>query len=390
MKKNYILLILLISTFVAKSQVIPQQNERYKLSYEEVMSLKKQHSSAADRAQSFYMDHSLANNDDGFFIWRFSSSYSNVDTALNFVGLSLSKIAGYTDPTDPAGSICDSSTFGFTSSYPLNIGISIDSIFAMVTHENNSGTYNRITMQIVQLNAQGAPSNPTGVSTVLWQQIDSTNVSLSSSGNWLGSGAATVLSYTPLSGFLGASPGTKLGLVLQYNDATKLDSFGVSAGYAIDPNNQNYALQSTIPTSFMRYPPYIPSVSRNSMIGYGNPPGSTGWFQAQNWGMWAHVTVGTDVLGYGLNKQNGFRILESFPNPTNNISNVRFEIGKVSDVSIVVTNINGEIVKELQTKNNPAGIHVISLGTDNLNNGIYTYNLYANNASISKKFIVSH
>jgi hypothetical protein len=125
------------------------------------------------------MDHSIANFDDGYFhSWNMNSNYTSMLILINFVGLSLNKIAGFTDPADPSGTVCDSSLFGFTSSYPTDIGIRIDTIFAQITHENNSGNYDKITMQIVQLNNQGAPGNAAGVATVLWEQIDSSNVIL--------------------------------------------------------------------------------------------------------------------------------------------------------------------------------------------------------------------
>jgi hypothetical protein len=70
------------------------------MSAEEVLGQRTHNGGPVNRAQSFYMDHSAANFDDQFFVWRMSSSYTATDTALNYIGLSLSHIGGFTDPAD--------------------------------------------------------------------------------------------------------------------------------------------------------------------------------------------------------------------------------------------------------------------------------------------------
>jgi hypothetical protein len=390
MKKIYALSLTIALAAGVKAQGLQKPADRFRVSKEELMNLKQHQAGPVNRAQSFYMDHSVANYDDGGYLWNFNSLYTAADTAMNFIGLSLSHCSGFTDPADVAATVVDSSFFGFTSAYPTNIGIRIDTIYAQLTHENNSGNYDYITMQIVRLTAGGAPAAATGIATVLWEQKDSSNVSLSPSGNWVGAGAARVLKYTPQPTFIGASPGTKLGLVIKYEDPSKSDSLGVYAGYVADPLNPANALQSTIKTSYMRFPPNIPNVTRNTNVGYGSPVGSNGWFEAQNWGLWAHVSVGTDVSGFGENAANGFRVIESYPNPTNEVTNVRYELGVPSDVTIVVTDITGNVVSKTATSQQSAGEYTVSLDTDNLANGIYTYTLNANKASISKRFIVQH
>jgi hypothetical protein len=397
MKKIYSLALTIAFAAGVKAQGLPMNSkpaEKFRLSKEEVLGQRARGTSAVDRAQSFYMDHSTANFDDDFYIWRMCSNYTSIDTALNFIGLSLNYIGGYTYPNDPAGTVCDSSLFGFTSSYPMDIGIRIDTIFTSISHENNSGNYDKITMQIVKLTNQNALVSATGVTTVLWEQTDSSNVSLSGSGNWLGTGAGVVLSYTPQPTFMGASPGTKLGLIFKYEDPSKSDTLGMIAGCMKDPLDATKALKSTIPTSYMRLPPNVGSISKNTNVGYGTfTPGvgfSGGYYFAQNWGMWAHVTVGTDVDGFNENSAKGFRVLESYPNPSNEVANVRYELGVQSNVTITVSDITGRVVYQTSSENQNPGEYKVSLGTENLSNGLYTYTLNANNASISKRFVVKH
>ncbi|MCC6251295.1 MAG: T9SS type A sorting domain-containing protein [Bacteroidia bacterium] len=391
MKKFYFFALTFAFAIGANAQsLITKPSDRYKLNAQEVLS-QRSHHGIMSRAQSFYMDHSVGNYDDGFYVWQFNSLYTNVDSSLNFAGLSLSKIAGFTDPADPSGSIVDSSYFGFMSSYPMDIGIIVDSIFAQITHENNSQSYDRFTFQVVELNAQGAPAGSNGVPTnVLWEVVDSTNVSLSSGGQWLGQGAAVVLAYATDNGLTKAGAGSKLGLIYKYEDPTKQDTSSILAGYMKDPANPNNALKSTLRTSYMRYPPMIPNVTLNSNVGYGSPVGSQGWFEAQNWGFWANVSVGTDIAGYQENPANGFRVIEAYPNPTNNVTNVSYRLGVTSDVSLVVTDIVGKVVYTDVQAQQTAGKHTISLNTENLNDGVYIYTFTANNASVSKKFVVKH
>ena len=388
MKKIYFLALAFIFTGAVQAQSLTKPSPRFKLSKEEVLNQRKARGgSALERSNSFYMDHSTANYDDDFFVWNVNSNYVSADTAINYVGLSLNKIFGYTDAADPSGTLCDSSTFGFSSPYPGNIGIRVDSIFAQITHENNSGNYDKIRMQIVGLTSAGAPGNQAGVAAnVFWEQVDSTNVSLSSNGNWLGTGAAYILSYAPYPTFIGASAFYRLGLVFRYEDATKQDSLGILAGYVKDPLDATKALQSTIQTSWIKYPPFRTNLTKNSSITYVNG----GYFTAQNWGMWAYVTVGTDVDGFNENSANGFRVLESYPNPSNEVTSVRYELGVPSEVNVTITDITGKVVFNHSNSHQSAGEYKINLDTEHLSNGIYTYTLNANKASISKRFVVQH
>ena len=83
-------------------------------------------------------------------------------------------------------------------------------------------------------------------------------------------------------------------------------------------------------------------------------------------------------------------MLESYPNPTNTVTNVRYALGVASDVTVVVTDITGKVVYKTAASQQGAGEYSISLGTENLSNGVYTYTLNANNAAVSKRFVVQH
>lgn len=227
--------------------------------------------------QTIYVDYSVANFDDLSYVWKFNSGYNGADTALNYAAVGLvNPLAGYTDPDDPQNTVGE---WTYLTTQPLII----DSVFAIVTHENNSGQYDKIIIEIVALDANNKPTT-----TVLWSNTDSTNTSLSPGGNYLGQNAIFLLkaaaNYT-------VPAGQKVGINLRYV-GNELDSFAI-VGTAVDNGQGGTDNPSNYATSWMRYPPLINTTTKNTTIGYGSPVGSDGWFEAQNWNIWARVRMTT-------------------------------------------------------------------------------------------------
>ena len=73
MKKIYFLAISIAFAAGVKAQGLQKPSDRYRISREELMNLKQHQTGPVNRAQSFYMDHSVANYDDDSFIHQFSS-----------------------------------------------------------------------------------------------------------------------------------------------------------------------------------------------------------------------------------------------------------------------------------------------------------------------------
>jgi hypothetical protein len=392
MKKIYLLLGS-IGLFLGSAQaqsIMPNRNAYGKISAAEVAAMKARSGGFENTGRAtydLYMDHSAANFDDDFFLWRYNSLYTTPDTALNYVGWFINKVGGYTDPADPINSFVDGATFGFTVDYPSNISMRVDSIFASISHENNSGLYDKLKMRIVQVSGAA----PSLASPILWEQVDSANVSLSSGGNWVGTGAGYLLSYTPN---FTVPAGTKAAFHFIYEDGSKLDTLGIAAGYVKDPlspdPNDPWAKQSDYKTSYMRYPPFIPNITTNSNVGYGSPVGSQGWFYAQNWAIWAKVLL-TEVIGFNENSgTSGFTLLHSYPNPSSILTNVSFEVPVNCNATLTVTDLSGRIVSQQEMNDLQSGRHTVSLQTENLANGIYNYTLNANGWSATKPLVVNH
>jgi hypothetical protein len=351
-------------------------NQTNKIDYTDFMNAKKGTKSSRD-AFSLYVDYGTANGDDNGYIWPFNSLFNDADTSFNFIGVSMDQIAGYTDPADPANSIVIYSNVGLPDAYPSTLSLTVDSIFAYVTHENNSAQYDYITMKIVSTGSNGAPST-----NVLWQQTDSSDVSLSSNGNWLGTGAGFVLAYAPA---YTTNPGSKVAFVIEYVDPSKVDSFGV-LGTSVDDGTGGTLQQSSYKNSYMRYPPFIPQITLNSNVGYGNPVGADGWLEAQNWGIWARVSYDWNV---GVNDvNNNLSLVSLSPNPAQNFVRANIDLAKPSLVNATLTDVTGRMVNNVFNGTMNSGKNFITINTSDLAAGVYFVNISADNGNVVSTRVV--
>lgn len=320
-----------------------------------------------------YIDYSWQNANNLSYIWQFNSLYTSTDTAFNYIGVAFYPFMGINDYND---NVTD---FNMTP-YISNLTFTIDSIYAFITHENNSGTYNKLTMEIVQLSST---NTLTSSATVLWSQVDSTNFSLSPGGNWLGPDARYFLSYTP--GFT-TTPGQKIGVVFKYK-APDADTLGV-IGSSIDDGNGGTTTQSPFPTSFVRYPPFINSIIPNRNIGYGNPTGSAGWLEAQDWEIWIKVTF-NDMVGISDNEPfRNIELSQNIPNPAKYSTIINYNLLKEANIKFLLCDITGRLVFEKTENNVKAGRHSINLDLANFSKGIYFYSLSTGSSVVTKKLII--
>ncbi|MEY4110734.1 MAG: hypothetical protein RLZZ46_1089 [Bacteroidota bacterium] len=342
--------------------------------------------SVVDRnTYGMWWDYTVADlNTDGF-VWQFNSLYTGTDTAMNYAAISYRMVGGYTDYANPTTTVVDYQTFGYTSAWPTSPALSLtfDSIFVYMTHENNSGNYDYLKCRLITTNAQGAPTTS---SSVLWEQVDSFNTTQSSGGNWLGSGAGFVLTYTP--GFT-TTPGQRVALNIRYEDPSKLDTAALSATFTPDPNsadpNDPDALVSTFPTSFCAYPPFLPNILQNTSVTY---TGGTPW-PCQNWNMWAYITT-QEAVGVNENGEGAFKLLHAYPNPASDMTNVRFELDKNTEVSFRVFDMSGREVFRNDMGMLTPGRHNVSMNTLGLADGVYQYTLTAAGSSVTRPVLVKH
>lgn len=323
---------------------------------------------------SGYLDYSWQNSNDLSYVFSFNSNIAtaNTDTGLNYCGVALMPFQGLFDYAD--------NTYDFDiTPFPATYTFTVDSLYALITHENNSSQPDTLIMQLVQLSGTNAL---TTTATVKWSDTVITSTSLSPSGNWLGTNALYVLAFAP--NYTSAA-GEKLGIVF-INKSPRTDSLGV-LGSCIDDGTGGTMTQSINPTSFLRYPPNILTLAPNRNVGYGNPVGSAGWIEAQDWEISAKVTF-DDVTGVSDVASN-LTVYQNIPNPSSNSTIIKYDLNKESDIKLAIYDVTGRIVYEKAEDKVLAGNHKITVDLTNITSGTYFYKFTANGKSVTKKMIVT-
>jgi hypothetical protein len=396
--KKYILLAILVSPVLAFSQGI--QNipsiEKQKVSNEEVQNLKSYLIGNASRSElSLYIDYPVADEiEQGIgtpsnFLWAFNSSYTAANDTdivpINFIGIKLGQLVGYTEPSLPA-----IDTYIGPFPYPNSLTITVDSIFMLMAHENNSGTENKLFIDLRQLSSAGnfAASQP-----IVWTDSIVTSTSLSPSGNWLGQNALYSLNipcgYTTTSG-------QKVGIGLRYS-APKSDTLGVMASYISNPNGpaapNDYALKSLFPYSAVRWEGFSGSNYVNTTnIFYNLAAGQTdtSWFKAQNWQIWAQLTF-EDVTGIKETVRVPFGLDQNQPNPFSTSSQINYVIQNPQDLALSIFDVQGKLVMSRNLGYTTQGTHSYIVDASALEAGTYFYKISGSkDESEMKKMIVVH
>lgn len=321
---------------------------------------------------SGYIDYSWLNINDLSYVWRFNSNYVASDTAMTYAGVALNPFIGFNDYTDNVDD------FNYAT-YPTGLSFTVDSVFALITHENNSGANDLLVMQVAALSGTGTLTN---TAAVLWSDTLITNTSLSTpTGDWLGSSYLLAMQSGYTTGL-----GQKVGIVFRYY-ANTLDTLAL-IGSSIDDGTGGTTTQSPYPTSFMAYLPYIPTVSPNRNIGYGSPVGAGGWIETQDWEIWAKVTY-NDITGISDNELNA-TLYQNSPNPANGKTIIKYDLAKSTSVSIVFYDIAGKKVKEINEGEMGAGNYQMSIDISDFAKGSYFYSLKTSNGvSLTKKMVIT-
>lgn len=82
--------------------------------------------------------------------------------------------------------------------------------------------------------------------------------------------------------------------------------------------------------------------------------------------------------------------LNAYPNPAANNATISYSLNKSGNVSIVITDLMGRVVMNMEEGNQTAGTtYTVNVNTANLANGTYFYTLNVNGEKQTKKFVVS-
>ncbi|MEX1189307.1 MAG: T9SS type A sorting domain-containing protein [Bacteroidia bacterium] len=397
MKKYLLIASVAMFPFLAMAQELNQQPgmEKNKVSQEEVQAAKAKLGGPATRStQTIYVDYPVSDEieqgagDPVNFLWPMNTNYTSADTGItpmNFMGVKLSELVGYSDPLSaPIESYVG--PFPYTN----DLQVTVDSIYILLAHENNSGENNRLFIDLRRLSVGG---NFADAQPILWSDSVVTNESLSPSGNWLGTNALYSLSipcgYT-------TSVGDKIGIGLRYI-APKSDTLGVLASYIPNPNSpappNDFALKSLFPYSVTRWQGFSSGNYINTTnIFYTVQEGQedTSWFRAQNWQIWALMTF-EDVTGVKHTVKAPFGMEQNQPNPFSQSTKIEYAVNTPQELQLNVFNLNGQMVRTENLGFRTQGTYSTQIDANTLAAGTYYYKISGSKShSEMRKMVVTH
>ncbi len=85
------------------------------------------------------------------------------------------------------------------------------------------------------------------------------------------------------------------------------------------------------------------------------------------------VAIGHTIAGVGSITRNSLTFFGNYPNPATDYTNIRFSLSTVNSVTIMITNMSGQLIKTIQKNNLSTGEHLINVNTSELPAGDYLY-----------------
>ena len=150
---------------------------------------------------------------------------------------------------------------------------------------------------------------------------------------------------------------------------------------------------------------YINPESTDGILTQGDVPNKNDVFRAHKYSMDFIVSLGVDTTSQGpiemynvaVEDENNinltFRLNQNHPNPFNPTTNIEFELGESSYVTLTIYDIVGREIRKLVSKQMDAGIQSISWDSLNENgipvgSGIYFYSIVAGQEKMTKKMML--
>ncbi|MGQ3013951.1 MAG: T9SS type A sorting domain-containing protein [Flavobacteriales bacterium] len=326
-----------------------------------------------------YLDYSVANLDDDWYIWPLNSLYT-IDDTIGFKNCFISAtvkiddfVTGYTGLADLPRKIAGTPQLYTTltqAPYNPQWSLYIDSLFAFVNHKNSSGQFNKLTAQLIGQTA-GSP-NP-GV--VLWSSTDSTT------GNFTDPQNLDVLAWNPQ---YTVPAGQRLAFNLRF-EAPDTDTLQLAAGY-VDGNGNGLCEAATdFKTSYGQLV-YLPAVSNTANLVY-QQNGLNYYFATQNWHLWYKVTY-TDYTSVEETEAKGFGIEQNTPNPFSGQTTVKYHLQVNGDVYWHLTDVSGRTLRRQYLGYHTPGTYTLPFELQGLSAGIYVYGITVNGATVTKRMII--
>ncbi|MGB1031973.1 MAG: T9SS type A sorting domain-containing protein [Flavobacteriales bacterium] len=99
--------------------------------------------------------------------------------------------------------------------------------------------------------------------------------------------------------------------------------------------------------------------------------------------------VNTPQSTSDLEDQDGNKLFQNTPNPTTDISNVRFKLVESARVTFEVRDLTGRLIEVRELGNIAPGIHTETIDTNSLGAGMYTYSIIIDDAKLTRTMIVA-
>lgn len=114
--------------------------------------------------------------------------------------------------------------------------------------------------------------------------------------------------------------------------------------------------------------------------------------------VWTQTIIGdfqtsTNVADRKIDIPSDFTLLQNYPNPFNSSTTIKFSLEKKQHISLKIYNLNGQLIRNLASKQAAAGVHSIHWdGLDEfgsiVSSGVYTYRLTSDRVSVLKKMVL--
>lgn len=98
---------------------------------------------------------------------------------------------------------------------------------------------------------------------------------------------------------------------------------------------------------------------------------------------------GTNTTSAENINENTFSLSQNYPNPSSSYTAINFNLVKEGNTQLVIRNMVGQELENINLGNQSAGNHMVKLNTGKLASGIYFYSLKVGDKEITKKMIVS-
>ncbi len=127
---------------------------------------------------------------------------------------------------------------------------------------------------------------------------------------------------------------------------------------------------------------------KDGTVRLGMSDGSINGFSGNN--APPHVRMNFTDYGVGIEENiSDISLSQNTPNPAVNNTVIRYSLQNNASVNLVITDLNGKVVRTISQKNQVKGVHTFNVNTANLANGVYQYTLTGAGSSITKSMVVA-